>query len=115
MELPFLSWSAQTLSCSALSGGRPAWLTTTLWRTPGLGPPVVRDGERPALLWTSRRVDNCPRPRSPPNSASLIRDSHGVFPTVLWGVIGVVAAVTAIGFLTRYAKEALNLDVHRSR
>jgi hypothetical protein len=27
-----------------------------------------------------------------------------VFPPVLWGVIGVVAAVTAIGFLTRDAK-----------
>jgi len=27
-----------------------------------------------------------------------------VFPLVLWGVIGVVAAVTAIGFLPRYAK-----------
>jgi hypothetical protein len=27
-----------------------------------------------------------------------------VFPVVVWGVIGVVAAVTAIGFLTRYAK-----------
>jgi hypothetical protein len=26
-----------------------------------------------------------------------------VFPLVLWGVIGVVAAVTAIGFLPRYA------------
>jgi hypothetical protein len=29
-----------------------------------------------------------------------------VFPLVLWGVIGVVAAVSAIGFLTRYAKGA---------
>jgi hypothetical protein len=29
-----------------------------------------------------------------------------VFPLVLWGVIGVVAAVAAIGFLTRYAKGA---------
>jgi hypothetical protein len=27
-----------------------------------------------------------------------------VFPLVLWGVIGVVAGITAIGFLTRYAK-----------
>jgi len=27
-----------------------------------------------------------------------------VFPFVLWGAIGVVAAVTAFGFLTRYAK-----------
>jgi hypothetical protein len=29
-----------------------------------------------------------------------------VFPLVLWGVIGVVAAVSAFGFLTRYAKGA---------
>jgi hypothetical protein len=29
-----------------------------------------------------------------------------VFPLVLWGVIGVVAAVAAVGFLTRYAKGA---------
>ena len=27
-----------------------------------------------------------------------------VFPLVLWGVIGGVAAITAVGFLTRYAK-----------
>ena len=27
-----------------------------------------------------------------------------VFPLVLWGVIGVVAAMAAIGFLTRYTK-----------
>jgi hypothetical protein len=27
-----------------------------------------------------------------------------VFPFVLWGVIGVVAAIAAIGFITRYAK-----------
>ena len=27
-----------------------------------------------------------------------------VFPFVLWGVIGVVAAIGAVGFLTRYAK-----------
>jgi hypothetical protein len=27
-----------------------------------------------------------------------------VFPFVLWGVIGVVAAIAAVGFLTRYAK-----------
>lgn len=27
-----------------------------------------------------------------------------VFPFVLWGVIGTVAAVAAIGFLTRYTK-----------
>jgi len=27
-----------------------------------------------------------------------------VFPFVLWGVIGVVAAIAAIGFLTRYAR-----------
>jgi hypothetical protein len=27
-----------------------------------------------------------------------------VFPFILWGVIGVVAAIGAIGFLTRYAK-----------
>ena len=27
-----------------------------------------------------------------------------VFPLVLWGVIGVIAAASAIGFLTRYAK-----------
>lgn len=27
-----------------------------------------------------------------------------VFPIVLWGVIGVAAAITAIAFLTRYAK-----------
>jgi hypothetical protein len=27
-----------------------------------------------------------------------------VFPLVLWGVIGVAAAISAIGFLTRYAK-----------
>jgi len=27
-----------------------------------------------------------------------------VFPLVLWGVIGVIATVSAIGFLTRYAK-----------
>ena len=27
-----------------------------------------------------------------------------VFPLVLWGAIGVVAAVSAVGFLTRYAK-----------
>ncbi|MBV8966079.1 MAG: hypothetical protein JO191_07880 [Mycobacteriaceae bacterium] len=27
-----------------------------------------------------------------------------VFPFVLWGVIGVVAAIAATGFLTRYAK-----------
>ena len=27
-----------------------------------------------------------------------------VFPFVLWGVIGVVAAITAFGFLSRYAK-----------
>jgi hypothetical protein len=27
-----------------------------------------------------------------------------VFPLVLWGVIGVIAAVSAVGFLTRYAK-----------
>jgi len=27
-----------------------------------------------------------------------------VFPLVLWGVIGVVAAIAAIGFLTRYAR-----------
>jgi hypothetical protein len=27
-----------------------------------------------------------------------------VFPFVLWGVIGVVAAIVAVGFLTRYAK-----------
>jgi hypothetical protein len=27
-----------------------------------------------------------------------------VFPFVLWGVIGVVAGVTAFGFFTRYAK-----------
>jgi hypothetical protein len=27
-----------------------------------------------------------------------------VFPFVLWGVIGVVAVIAAIGFLTRYAK-----------
>jgi len=26
-----------------------------------------------------------------------------VFPFVLWGAIGVVAAITAVGFLTRYA------------
>jgi len=29
-----------------------------------------------------------------------------VVPFVLWGVIGVVAGVAAIGFLTRYAKDA---------
>ena len=28
-----------------------------------------------------------------------------VFPFVLWSVIGVVAAIAAIGFLTRYSKE----------
>ena len=28
-----------------------------------------------------------------------------VFPFVLWGVIGVVAVIASIGFLTRYAKE----------
>jgi hypothetical protein len=27
-----------------------------------------------------------------------------VFPFVLWGVIGTVAAVAAVGFLTRYSK-----------
>ena len=27
-----------------------------------------------------------------------------IFPFVLWAVIGVVAAMTAVGFLTRYAK-----------
>ena len=27
-----------------------------------------------------------------------------VFPFVLWGVIGTVAAIASIGFLTRYAK-----------
>ena len=27
-----------------------------------------------------------------------------VFPFVLWGVVGVVAAIAAVGFLTRYAK-----------
>ena len=27
-----------------------------------------------------------------------------VFPFVLWGVIGVVAAIAAVGFLNRYAK-----------
>jgi hypothetical protein len=27
-----------------------------------------------------------------------------VFPIVLWGVIGVVAAITSIGFVTRYLK-----------
>ena len=27
-----------------------------------------------------------------------------VFPFILWGVIGVVAAIGAVGFLTRYAK-----------
>ena len=27
-----------------------------------------------------------------------------VFPFALWGVIGAVAAITAVGFLTRYAK-----------
>ena len=27
-----------------------------------------------------------------------------VFPLVLWGVIGGVAAITAVGFLTRYAR-----------
>jgi hypothetical protein len=27
-----------------------------------------------------------------------------VFPFVLWGMIGVVAAIAAVGFLTRYAK-----------
>jgi hypothetical protein len=31
-----------------------------------------------------------------------------VFPFVLWGVIGTVAAVAAIGFLTRYTKGAGN-------
>ena len=29
-----------------------------------------------------------------------------VFPLVLWGIIGVVAGVSAFGFLTRYAKGA---------
>ena len=29
-----------------------------------------------------------------------------VFPFVLWGVIGTVAAVAAVGFLTRYTKGA---------
>jgi hypothetical protein len=28
-----------------------------------------------------------------------------VFPFVLWGVIGVVAAIAAFGFLSRYAKQ----------
>lgn len=28
-----------------------------------------------------------------------------VFPFVLWGVIGMVAAVAAVGFLTRYSKD----------
>ena len=28
-----------------------------------------------------------------------------VFPFVLWGVIGTVAAVAAVGFLTRYSKD----------
>ncbi|MDT5019384.1 MAG: hypothetical protein QOD39_5544 [Mycobacterium sp.] len=28
-----------------------------------------------------------------------------VFPVVLWGVIGVVAAISAVAFLTRYAKQ----------
>jgi hypothetical protein len=28
-----------------------------------------------------------------------------VFPFVLWGVIGVVAAIAAFGFLTRYSKQ----------
>jgi hypothetical protein len=28
-----------------------------------------------------------------------------VFPFVLWGIIGVVAAIAAFGFLTRYSKQ----------
>jgi hypothetical protein len=34
-----------------------------------------------------------------------------VFPLVLWGVIGVVATVSAIGFLTRYAKGVRTLPL----
>ncbi|BBY66897.1 hypothetical protein [Mycolicibacterium helvum] len=31
-----------------------------------------------------------------------------VFPIVLWGVIGVVAAITSYGFVTRYRKGSAN-------
>ena len=38
-----------------------------------------------------------------------------VFSIVLWGVIGVVAAITAIAFLTRYAKPANAPDQNQNQ
>ena len=38
-----------------------------------------------------------------------------VFPFVLWGVIGVVAAITAIGFPDPLRQGNLNLDIPCSR